>query len=123
MGRRSTMAFLTSAEQASLDIAIRKAEQACRSEISVYLGQTEGDPRDFATSLHNTLVAPARSVLVMVDQERRLIEVVTGGHVRRTLTDDEAADVVSTMSAKFSAGEIAEGLVEGVTLIGKHALD
>ena len=122
MGRRSTMAFLTSAEQASLDVAIRKAEQACRSEISVYLGQTEGDPRDFATSLHNTLVAPARSILVMVDQERRLIEIVTGGHVRRNLTDELASAVVSKMAAKFADGDVAGGLVEGVQLLGEHAL-
>lgn len=113
--------FLSDAERATLDAEIRAAEQACRSEISVYVGRADGDARDFATSLHNTLVAPARSILVMVDPERRLVEVVTGGHVRRTLTDDEAALAVEEMKVSFSEGDIAGGLVRGVRLLGEHA--
>lgn len=117
------MGYLTAAEQTTLDVAIRDAEQACRAEISIYLGKVDGDPRDFATSLHNTLVLPSRSVLVMVDPDRRIVEIVTGGHIRQTLTDDEAADAVATMSAEFAAGRLASGLTEGVRVLGQHALD
>ncbi len=69
----------TASERAQLDATIRRAEQTCRAEISVFVGNAEGeDPRVFATQLHNTLVAPSRSILVMVDPTRRLLEVVTG---------------------------------------------
>ncbi|WP_141014118.1 DUF5130 family protein [Nocardioides sambongensis] len=117
------MTFLTPTEQTELDIAIRAAEQACRAEISIYIGDVEGEPRDFATSLHNTLVLPTRSILVMVDPKRRIVEIVTGGHVRQTLTDEESADAVEKMTAEFAAGDLAGGLTRGVRLLGEHALD
>lgn len=117
------MSYLTEREQTELDVAIRAAEQACRAEISIYLGTVEGDPRSFATSLHNTLVLPARSILVMVDPQRRIVEIVTGGHVRTTLTDEEAADAVAQMSERFAAGDLAGGLTRGVQVLGEQALD
>lgn len=114
-------AHLTHAEQARLDATIRAAEQACRAEISVYLGAADGDIRDFATSLHNTLVLPARSILILVDPERRAVEVVTGGQVRRTLTDEKAAAVVAEMIEAFAAGDLVGGLTVGVERFGREA--
>lgn len=115
-------ATLSSAEQAALDATIRAAEQACRAEFSVYVGPIDGDdPRAFATSLHNTLVLPARSVLIMVDPTIRAVEVVTGGHVRRTLTDAEAALAVEEMTRSFADGDLAGGLTRGIRLLADHA--
>ena len=54
----------------SIDEAIRRAEQVSRYEFCVFVGPAEGDPRAFATRLHNSLVAPARSILIMVDPAR-----------------------------------------------------
>lgn len=116
-------ASLTEAERAALDVTIRDAEQACRAEISVYVGTATGDPRAFSTSLHNTLVLPARSVLIMVDPARRAVEIVTGGHVRERLTDDEAAQAVEAMTERFAVGDLAGGLTRGIELLGEHARD
>lgn len=113
--------YLGPAEQASVDAAIRAAEQACRAEISVFVGRSDGDPRAFATSLHNTLVAPSRSILVMVDPERRVVEIVTGGHVRRNLTDAEAQLAIEEMTRSFADGDLAGGLRRGVLLLAEHA--
>jgi uncharacterized membrane protein YgcG len=113
---------LTSAEQASLDATIRAAEQKCRAEISVFVGPIEGqDPRRYATSLHNTLVLPSRSILVMVDPELRAVEVVTGGDVRRTLTDAEAELAIAEMARSFADGDLAGGLTRGIRLLADHA--
>lgn len=113
---------LTTKDRAALDATIRAAEQLCRAEISVYVGKVEGDdPRAFATSLHNTLVAPARSILVMVDPERHVLEVVTGGYVRRNLTDDETALAVEEMTRSFADGDLAGGLTRGIRLLAEHA--
>lgn len=113
---------LTNAQQAALDATIRAAEQHCRAEISVFVGPIEGqDPRRFATSLHNTLVLPARSILVMVDPTLRAVEVVTGGEVRRNLTDAEAALAIEEMTRSFADGDLAGGLVRGVRLLAEHA--
>lgn len=114
---------LNATERAALDVTIRNAEQACRAEISVFVGAATGDPRAFATSLHNTLVLPARSVLVMVDPDRRLVEIVTGGHVRERLTDDEAAQAIAAMTERFAEGDLPGGLNRGIELLGELAKD
>ena len=112
----------TSSEHAQLDAVIRRAEQSCRAEISVFIGNAEGeDARAFATRLHNTLVAPARSILVMVDPTRRLLEVVTGSHVRRHLTDAEVELAVLHMQSDFATGDLAGGLRRGIEMLAEHA--
>ena len=114
---------LSATERAALDVTIRAAEQACRAEISVFVGAASGDPRDFATSLHNTLVLPSRSILIMVDPDRRVVEIVTGGHTRERLTDDESAQAVAAMTERFATGDLAGGLTRGIELLGELAKD
>ena len=111
----------TDAERFDLDETIRQAEQLSRVEFSVFVGVAEGDPRAFATSLHNTLVAPSRSILVMVDPTRRLLEVVTGAHVRRHLSDAEVELAVLHMQSDFAAGDLAGGLRRGIEMLAEHA--
>ena len=102
---------------------IRRAETLCRFEFSVFVGNAEGDARAFATQLHNSLVAPSRSILIMVDPDRRVVEVVTGGHARERFTDDESAQVVAAMTATFATGDLAGGLTRGIELLGELAKD
>lgn len=111
----------TDAERSDLDETIRQAERLSRVEFSVFVGVSEGDPRAFATSLHNTLVAPSRSVLVMVDLERRALEVVTGGFVRRTLTDRETELCTMAMQSAFAEGDLVGGLKRGIQMLAEHA--
>ena len=114
--------LLSEADRLALDKAIRLAEQASRFEFSVYLGPAEGDDtRAWATRLHNRLVAPARSVLIMVDPQRRVTEVVTGGDVRRHLTDAEVELAVLAMSSDFAAGNLLGGLQRGIAMLAEHA--
>jgi uncharacterized membrane protein YgcG len=111
----------SAAERAALDAAIRKAEQLSRAEFSVFVGKAEGDARAFATRLHNSLVAPARSVLIMVDPTARAIEVVTGEFVRRTLSDSEVELAVIAMQTAFAEGDLVGGLRRGIALLADHA--
>lgn len=111
----------SSGERAALDAAIRKAEQLSRAEFSVFVGKAEGEARAFATRLHNSLVAPARSVLIMVDPAARAIEVVTGAFVRRTLSDSEVELAVIAMQTAFAEGDLVGGLRRGISLLADHA--
>ena len=113
--------FFSSSERFALDEAIRKAEQLCRAEFSVFVGKATDAPREFATRLHNSLVAPARSILIMVDPEQRALEIVTGGYVRRTLTDSEVELAVLAMQTAFAAGDVVGGLKRGIQLLADHA--
>ncbi|NPC97751.1 DUF5130 family protein [Nocardioides sp. zg-DK7169] len=111
----------TRGELLALESTIRQAEVDSRVEFSVFVGNSQGDPREFATSLHNTLVAPARSILIMVDPQRRVLEIVTGGWVRRTLSDAEVELAALSMQRAFAADELADGLRAGIALLAEHA--
>ena len=87
----------------------------------MFVGRADGEAHAFATSLHNTLVAPARSVLVMVDPVAHAIEVVVGGYVRRTLTDASVELAVATMTSSFREDDLVGGLRRGIQHLAEHA--
>lgn len=111
----------TAAERVGLEETIRRAEQVCRVEFSVFVGAAEGDPHDFASSLHNSLVAPARSILIMVDPTARVLEIVTGAWVRRTLRDQQAELAAYTMQTAFADGDLVGGLRRGIQMLAEQA--
>lgn len=113
--------LFSSHERFTLDDTIRKAEQLSRVEFSVFVGTAEGDPRAFATRLHNSLVAPARSILIMVDPAARALEIVTGGYVRRTLRDAEVELTALQMRTAFAADDLVGGLKRGIEMLAEHA--
>lgn len=104
----------TAAERQQIDKAIRQAETSCRFEFSVYVGPADGEPRSYAERLHGALVAPDRSVLIMVDPGDRVIEVVTGGTVRRSLDDRAVRLAVVEMQSQLAHGDLAGGIVRGI---------
>jgi uncharacterized membrane protein YgcG len=108
-------------DKVALDETIRRAEQLSRAEFSVFVGRAEGDARTYAVSLHATLVAPARSILILVDPGARALEVVTGGHVRRTLRDTQVELAVAQMQSFFAAGDLVGGLRRGIQMLAEHA--
>lgn len=112
----------SSSERLTLDHAIRQAEELSRFEFSVFVGPVEGnDAREFAQRLHGRLVAPARSILILVDPARRVTEVVTGVEVRRRLTDAEVELALLDMQGEFAGGSLCGGLVRGITMLAEHA--
>lgn len=109
------------AQRQRIDRAIREAETVCRYEFSVYVGASEEDPRAFAERLHSALVAPDRSVLVMVDPGRRALEIVTGSDARRELEDAEVALTVAEMQSHFAHDDLCAGIVRGIGMLAEHA--
>jgi uncharacterized membrane protein YgcG len=109
------------AERFQIDEAIRAAEQLSRFEFSVFVGRAGADPRAFATQLHNKLVAPERSILILLDPAARALEIVTGGVVRRTLSDQEVELTTLQMQTSFAAGDLVGGLRRGIQMLAEHA--
>ncbi|KRF36563.1 DUF5130 family protein [Nocardioides sp. Soil805] len=112
---------LSSRESAEIDRSIRAAEALCRFEFSVFVGAVEGDSRVYAQRLHASLVAPARSILLLVDPTARVIEVVTGTEVRRHLTDREVELAVLQLESAFAEGDFVGGLTRGIAMLAEHA--
>ena len=108
-------------DRVALDETIRRAERVSRVEFSVFVGHAEGDARAYARSLHASLVAPARSILVLVDPDARALEVVTGSEVRRTLRDPEVELAVVQMQSLFGEGDLVGGLRRGIQMLAEHA--
>jgi uncharacterized membrane protein YgcG len=111
----------SAADRFEIDRAIRAAEETSRYEFSVFVGRAETDPRAYAVRLHAALVAPSHSVLVLVDPVARVIEVVTGSVVRRTLTDHEVQLAILEMQSAFAAGDLVGGLKRGLAMLAQHA--
>jgi uncharacterized membrane protein YgcG len=107
------------AQRSEIDRAIRAAETASRHEFSVFVGHAEGEPRQFAESLHAALKTPSRSVLIMVDPQRRVLQVVTGGVVGRVLTDDAVRLAVVAMQSEFLEGDLVGGLQRGLAQLAE----
>ena len=110
-----------SSERFQIDEAIRQAELVSRFEFSVFVGRVDGEPRAFATQLHNRLVAPPRSILILLDPAARVLEIVTGGVVRRNITDREVELVALQMQSMFAAGDLVGGLRRGIQELADHA--
>jgi len=111
----------SSEERYEIDRAIRAAEQLSRFEFSVYVGAADGDPLVFARRLHQALVAPERSLLIMVDPSARALEIVTGPEVRRRLTDHQVELAALEMQSAFGADDLVGGLKRGINMLAEHA--
>jgi uncharacterized membrane protein YgcG len=111
----------THAERQQIDKAIRDAEMVSRYEFSVFVGPAEGEPRAFAERLHAALVAPHRSVLLMVDPSARLLEVVTGSEARRELEDHEVRLAIIEMQSQLALGDLVGGIVRGINMLAAYA--
>lgn len=104
-----------------IDRAIRAAETVSRYEFSVFVGGAEGPSRPFAERLHSALVAPDRSVLIMVDPAARALEIVTGAVVRRDLSDDAVRLGAIAMQSAFAEGDLVGGIKRGVDMLAEAA--
>jgi len=112
---------LDGAQRFAIEDAIRSAEQVSRYEFSVFVGHAEGEARAFANRLHRSLVAPDRSVLILVDPARRVLEIVTGADVRAHLSDQQVELSAAQMQSSFAVGDLVGGLRRGIQMLADYA--
>ncbi|GAB3659004.1 hypothetical protein GCM10027596_15990 [Nocardioides korecus] len=110
-----------SAQEAEIDRAIRGAETTCRFEFSVFVGTAQEESKAYARRLHAALSASDRSVLILVDPSARLIEVVLGSVVRRSLSEDAVRLAIAGMQSAFAAGDLVGGIKHGVNQLAQSA--
>ncbi len=111
----------SSSQRHEIDRAIRDAETLCRFEFSVFVGRADGESRPFAERLHAALVAPDRSVLVLVDPAAKQLEIVTGRLTHQVLGDAQVELAALTMQSAFAAGDLVGGITQGVHQLAEHA--
>lgn len=112
----------TERQASEIRAALRRARQGTGLYFSVHVGRAEGGSRAYATRLHAELGAVAPSaVLIFVDPEAHKLEIVTGEQARRRLDDRTCALAAMSMSTSFSVGDLAGGIISGISMLADHA--
>ena len=104
-----------------IDEAMRLADRSTGLTFSVYVGDLDEPVRGHAEKLLGQLANPARSVLVAVSPNQRALEIVTGAEARRRIPDRSAKLAALSMAAAFSGGDLAGGLVAGLSQLVEQA--
>lgn len=104
-----------------LDEALRAADEQSGLHFSVYVGPLEEPTRPAAERLHDRLPDADDSVLVALSPNQRVLEVVTGPLAGKHLPDRVCALAALSMTAAFSGGDLAGGLVTGIGMLADQA--
>ncbi len=104
----------TALQRQEIAKAVADAERVSGRTFSVHVGPSVGSPREYAEGLHAQLADPARSILIHVDPAGRALEIVTGSHVRRSLSNGQAALAAINMQTAFATGDLTRGLMAGL---------
>src|SRR3954449_4499085 len=105
-----------------IDEMVRAAGQATAQSglrFSVFIGQSEGEPRVFAERLLAAIGDEApTTVLIHVDPSSRRLEIVTGQIASKRLDDRACGLATLSMTSAFSGGEIVSGVITGLRMLG-----
>jgi uncharacterized membrane protein YgcG len=105
-----------------VDELVRAAQQASAQSglrFSVFIGQSEGTPREYAERLLAALGDDAPdAVLILVDPAARRLEIVTGQLAANRLDDGACGLATLSMTSAFSGGELVSGVVTGLRMLG-----
>lgn len=104
-----------------LDEAMRVADRSTGLTFSVYVGDLDEPVRGHAEKLLGQLANPAGSVLVAVSPNQRALEIVTGRTARKRILDRSAKLAALSMAAAFSGGDLAGGLISGLSQLADQA--
>lgn len=111
----------TALQRQEIAKAVADAERVSGRTFTVHVGPSEGPSRAYAEKVHAELAEPANSVLIHVDPAGRTLEIVTGSHVRRSLTNHQAALAAINMQTAFATGDLTRGLMAGLQQLGALA--
>ena len=104
-----------------LDEALRLADSSTGLTFSIYVGDLEEPMRGHAEQLHGQLADPPHSVLIAVSPNQRRLEIVTGNEARKRISDRDAKLAGLSMSAAFAGGDLAGGIVSGLSQLANQA--
>jgi len=104
-----------------LDEALRVADKSTGLTFSVFVGDLDEPAREYAEKLHGQLADPARAVLLALSPNQRVLEIVSGSEARKRLPDRACKLAALSMTAAFSGGDLAGGVIAGLAQLADHA--
>lgn len=106
----------------SIERALRQAEQTSGLRYSVFVGDTDSDPRAAGRRLLGALDAAADThVVVVVDPTHRDLAILAGTRAAYHLDDRATALAAMSMTSSFQAGDLTGGIVDGLRTLAEHA--
>jgi hypothetical protein len=105
-----------------IDEALAAADRETGLTFSVYVGDLGEDTRARAEALLDELPAAARSVLLAVSPNQRVVEIVTGPGAAARIPDRMCALAALSMTASFAGGDLTAGIVTGLRMLADQAL-
>ncbi|MFZ0322786.1 MAG: DUF5130 family protein [Actinomycetes bacterium] len=109
-------------QRESIERALHQGEQTSGLTYSVFVGDTEGDPRQAGRRLLGALgSSSAQHVVVVVDPAHRELAILAGSQAAFHLDDRATALAAMSMTSSFSAGDLAGGIVDGLRTLAEHA--
>lgn len=112
----------TEAQTQEITRALHSAGDETGLHFSVFVGDPEGDVKQYAQRVHAGLGSRAtKSVLILVAPGPRRVEIVTGSVVTDRLDDRSCALAGLSMSTAFAGGDLAGGIVTGVRMLAESA--
>jgi hypothetical protein len=103
-----------------IDEALTGADRESGLAFSIYVGGLGDSSHERAESLHDQLPDPAKSVLVAISPEQRVVEIVTGSAALQRIPDRICALAALSMTAAFAGGDLTGGVVTGLRMLADH---
>lgn len=112
----------TTSQSDDISGAVRSAHQDTGLLFSVYVGEPDGNARDYARRLHAAFGPAAEgAVLMFVAPGARRLEIVTGEVAARRIDDRSCGLAALSATSDFAGGELAGGIVTGVRMLAEAA--
>jgi hypothetical protein len=109
-------------ELSRLDEALTMSSRETGLRFTLYIGDLGQRTRSRAEELHAASGGdPAEGVLLAVSPGQRVVEVVTGHAAARRLPDRACALAVLSMTNSFAAGDLVNGIVNGLRQLSDQA--
>lgn len=104
-------------ELVALDDALTDATRATKVRFNVYVGDLGQDPAAGVSELFGQTPEAARSVLVAVSPNQRVVEVRSGRDVADRVTDRVAQLGVTAAVSSFADNDLIDGLISAVRVM------
>jgi len=121
-GRTADRLPFSTRQLSRLDEALTFTTRATGIDFSVYVGALGGQSRARAEELlAGTGDGAADAVLIAVSPAERIVEVVTGAHAERRVSDRAARLAVMAMVASFRDSDLIDGLLSALRMLADQA--
>lgn len=105
-----------------IDQAMSAANRDTGLTFSVYVGDLDEPTRQSAELLHKHLGERGDpAVLIALSPNQRVVEIVTCAQARRLLPDRVCALAILSMTGAFEVGDLAGGIVIGLSMLAEQA--